>query len=247
MPLPKKNTAYTFNLSLVDRANRPQFRANPTLALGDFKVSTDGGAFANLGTTPTVEPATSTNVKVVLSAGEMNGDRIVIQAIDAAGAEWDDVVVYIDTTTATVDDLVRSTTPANALTVDASGNVKLQATTHTGATIPTVTTVTNRVTANTDQIAGSSTAATNLSNSASTIIVGSVDASPAPTTTSFADTTNLTSTVTDFYKGRVIIFVTGNLAKQATAITAYNGTTHAVTVSPALTSAPASSDTYVVV
>jgi hypothetical protein len=35
MPDPKKGVAYTFTASLVDAANRPQLKANPTLAAGD--------------------------------------------------------------------------------------------------------------------------------------------------------------------------------------------------------------------
>ena len=121
MPVPKKNVAYNFYIGLVDSANQPDFKSSPTLATGDFKVSTDGGAFANLGTLPDVDPDAGIAVKVVMSQSEMNGDTIVITGIDAAGAEWDDVLIYIDTTAVTVDDLVRSTTPANALDVTAGG------------------------------------------------------------------------------------------------------------------------------
>ncbi len=95
MPDPKKNVAYTFDVSLGDAANRPQFTANPTLATGDVKVSIDEGAFANLGTLPTVAPASGRVVKVVLAQAEMNGDRINVQFVDAAGAEWDELMVTI--------------------------------------------------------------------------------------------------------------------------------------------------------
>lgn len=104
MPDPKKNVAYTFDLSLVDSANRPQFKVNPTLATGDFKVSIDEGAFANLATLPTVTPAGGRNVKVALSAAEMNGDRITVQAVDAAGAEWDEVLVALAPAVQILDD-----------------------------------------------------------------------------------------------------------------------------------------------
>lgn len=102
MPLPVKNVAFTFSLSLVDSANRPAFKASPTLAAGDFKVSIDGGAFNNLASLPTVAPASGRNVEVALSQSEMNGDRIVVQCVDAAGAEWDDVMVAISTIDPTV-------------------------------------------------------------------------------------------------------------------------------------------------
>lgn len=115
MALPKKNVAYTFVIGLADSANRPQFKAAPTLAAGDFKVSTDGGALTNLATLPTVEPASSRLVKVALSAAEMNGDRIVVQAVDAAGAEWDEVIAYLDTSAQTAEDIYsRLGAPAGA-------------------------------------------------------------------------------------------------------------------------------------
>lgn len=96
-PYPRKNTAFTFDVALVDQANRPSFKASPTLATGDAKVSIDGGAFANLTTLPTVTPAAGRAVLVSLSAAEMNGDLIVVQLVDAAGAEWDDLLVTMET------------------------------------------------------------------------------------------------------------------------------------------------------
>lgn len=54
------------------------------------------------------------------------------------------------------------------------------------------------------------------------------------------------SATNDFYKGRVIVFTSGTLAGQATDITAYTGATTTATVT-ALTSAPANTDTAVIV
>jgi hypothetical protein len=54
------------------------------------------------------------------------------------------------------------------------------------------------------------------------------------------------SATNDFYNGRVIIFITGTLAGQATDITDYVGSTKTLTVT-ALTSAPSSGDTAVIV
>lgn len=121
MPAPKKNVAFSFMLPLVDSTNRPAFKANPTLAAGDFKHSGDGSALANLASLPATDPASSRLVKISLSQSEMNYDRVTIQCVDAAGSEWDEVIVCIDTTAVTVDDLVRSTTPANTLDVSAGG------------------------------------------------------------------------------------------------------------------------------
>ena len=117
MPDPQKNVAYTFDIGLIDTANRPDFKANPTLATGDFKVSIDNGALANLATLPVVSPASSRIVKVVMSQSEMNGDRITIVGVDASGAEWDDVIVTINTTDDTID-TVKTDTAAIKTTTD---------------------------------------------------------------------------------------------------------------------------------
>lgn len=93
---PKKNAAYIFYSSLVDSSNRPDFKDTPTLAAGDFKVSTDGGALGNLATLPTNTPG-GVMLKFSLSADEMNGDDITVVCIDAAGVEWDDILFNIQT------------------------------------------------------------------------------------------------------------------------------------------------------
>ncbi len=95
MPTPKTNVAYELYLALKDSVTG-RLKANPTIAAGDFKISTDGGAFGNLATLPVVTPAGSIAVKVSLSAAEMNGDKIILQAIDAVGSEWDDCLMFFD-------------------------------------------------------------------------------------------------------------------------------------------------------
>lgn len=122
---PKKNAAHTFFVALLSQANPNIFQANPTLAAGDVKVSIDGGAFANLATLPAVAPAGGKQVQVDLSAAEMNGNKIGILFSDAAGAEWSDLYIELETVAAQMDDLVRSTTPANTLGVDAVGRVDM--------------------------------------------------------------------------------------------------------------------------
>ena len=121
---PKKNTEYIFYTALVDAANRPDFKSSPTIASGDFKVSTDGGALANLSTIPAVTPSSSVMVKFTLSTSEMNGDNVTVVCVDAAGAEWDDLVINIQTAVRQIDDLTYlgvaiegSTTLQQALTI----------------------------------------------------------------------------------------------------------------------------------
>lgn len=109
MPAEQKNVAFTFDISLIDTASRPAFKANPTLATGDFKVSKDNGALANLGTLPTVSPASGRIVRVVLSQAEMNADRVTVVCADAAGDEWDEVIIAINTTAETVDTIKTET------------------------------------------------------------------------------------------------------------------------------------------
>ena len=97
---PVRGVAYTFSVAVIDGADSTSFKANPTIAAGDFKVSTDGSTFANLFTLPVVTPTGSISILVSLSASEMTGDKVVVQGIDVAGAEWDDVMIFIDIPTA---------------------------------------------------------------------------------------------------------------------------------------------------
>lgn len=96
---PVKNTAWVGYIALQSMANPGSFQANPTIASGDFKVSVDGGAFGNLTTLPSADPASSTTVKLSLSSSEMNGDNIKIQCIDQTSPkEWADLILTIQTT-----------------------------------------------------------------------------------------------------------------------------------------------------
>jgi len=129
---PKKNTIFIFYVGLVSQANTKIFKVNPTLAAGDFKVSTDGSAQGNLTTLPTVTPAGGQMVKITLSAAEMNGDNIIVVASDAAGAEWCDAIFNIQTSVQQVDDVSTQTSvtaiptnPALATDYTAARAVKL--------------------------------------------------------------------------------------------------------------------------
>ena len=100
---PKKNTAFTFYLTVMSQANPLIWQTNPTIAAGDFQVSTDDGAFGNPATLPTVDPAGGRQIKVVLSATEMNGDVITVVGHDAAGDEWCDIFAQIFTSEQQID------------------------------------------------------------------------------------------------------------------------------------------------
>lgn len=122
---PKKNTAFTLYLPFRTWGTS-EWRATPTIAAGDVQVSIDGGAFANTATLPAETPASGKAMKIALSAAEMNGDAIVVRCVDqTANKEWEDTGEVIYTRAVTVDDLVRSTTPANTLDVNAAGGVEV--------------------------------------------------------------------------------------------------------------------------
>ena len=95
---PTKSEDFKIRIALEDLANPGHFKANPTIAAGDFKVDIDGGGLTNLTTLPSVDPAGSVLVLVSLSNTEMNGDVITIVGIDQTSPpEWADFVVSIPT------------------------------------------------------------------------------------------------------------------------------------------------------
>lgn len=74
--------------------------ANPTIAAtGDFKVSIDGGAQANVAIAPTSDAAGL--VTWLPSQAETNGDYVVLLANDADGDEWEPVTIAFETQMAT--------------------------------------------------------------------------------------------------------------------------------------------------
>lgn len=98
----EQNIASFFVVPLIDRANRPSYKASPTLAAGDVKIIRHtGGSWnvANVGTLPSAISGATTQILVTLTATELNPDNtkypIIIQFIDAAGSEWDDQTVII--------------------------------------------------------------------------------------------------------------------------------------------------------
>lgn len=96
---PLKNEDFKTPATLEDYANPGNFKANPTLASGDWKISKDGGAFANLATLPTVSPASGVGIMIELSASEMNADVVLIVGIDQTSPkEWADFSLAIPTT-----------------------------------------------------------------------------------------------------------------------------------------------------
>lgn len=90
-------SAFVFPAVLFQRANSQLIQTSVTLAIGDVKISLDGGGYANIGTLPT-EIGTTGELIVTLSGAETTGalKYISVKFVDAAGAEWCDVVYVID-------------------------------------------------------------------------------------------------------------------------------------------------------
>ena len=95
---PTKNENFLIRIALEDMSVSGSFKSNPTIAAGDFKVDIDGAGFNNLGTLPSVSPASTVAVLLTLANTEMNGDVISIQGIDQTSPkEWADFFLSIPT------------------------------------------------------------------------------------------------------------------------------------------------------
>lgn len=170
--------AKTFSVALVDASDRLSLKVNPTIEVGDVKISKNGGSLANLTYTPTPEPAGSAIVKVELTDSEMDAERIDIVFSDQTNPkEWADHHIHMQ--------------PLADLGVR-----------------------------------------------------GHVIADSANSTTSFK--TSVTSSVTDFCKGQIIRFVSGNLKGQVRSVTAFDAATSFITVGEAFSEVPAGDDDFVI-
>jgi hypothetical protein len=96
---PVKNEDFIIYVCVYD-ANVPnRHKVNPTIAAGDWQISKDGGAFANLATLPAVTPASGAAVKITLSSTEMNADNVLVRWADQTDPpEWADDFLAIPTT-----------------------------------------------------------------------------------------------------------------------------------------------------
>lgn len=98
---PKKNNTggFLIRIGLQDMTLNGSLKSNPTIAAGDFKVDIDGAGFNNLGTLPSVSPASSVAVLITLSQAETNGDVITIAGVDQTSPkEWADFFLSFPTT-----------------------------------------------------------------------------------------------------------------------------------------------------
>jgi hypothetical protein len=103
--------------------------------------------------------------------------------------------------------------------------------------------VTGRMSSDAVAISGSTDAADKLEASAETMETGAAAAGTLSTTQM---TTNLTEATDDHYNGRIIVWTSGVLLRQATDITDYDGTNKLLTFT-AVTEAPTATDTFVII
>lgn len=98
---PVKSQDFVTYIGLRSASNGNKFQVNPTIEAGDFKISKDGGALANLATLPVVEPSGSKMVKITISDTEKGADNVTIIASDQTDPEeWADFMLTIPTTSA---------------------------------------------------------------------------------------------------------------------------------------------------
>ena len=97
MSEPISGQAFTQYVTLNNISDPRFFLVDPTIVAGDFQLSKDGGALANLTNLPAVDPAGSKFVKLDLTADEMTGENISIIASDQSADQWEDLSILIDT------------------------------------------------------------------------------------------------------------------------------------------------------
>lgn len=113
MSEPKLNQSFTDYMIVEDSLNPGKAKVNPTIAAGDFQVSGNGAAFANLTNLPTKLPASSEMVQIILTAAEMNFSRVVVRARDVAGGEWEEAFITLQTLASTLADVNAKTALLN--------------------------------------------------------------------------------------------------------------------------------------
>jgi len=255
---PKKGVQYITFVGLVSQADTKLLKVNPTIAAGDFKVSIDGGALANLATLPVVTPAASTMVKITLSTSEMNGDNVTVVCSDASGAEWCDLLINIQTSARQVDDLAWPTTAGRSIDVTTTGGVGIDwanvENPTTALNLSATTIATSQAVASVSGAVGSVTAGVTVTTNndktgygltaleSASLHSGTAQAGASSTITLAAGA----SSTDGLYVGEAVKVYGGTGAGQARVITAYNGTTKVATVDRVWAVNPASDSTYAV-
>lgn len=219
--------AFTTNVFLVSQADTKLLKANPTIASGDFKVSKDNGAFANLTTLPSVSPASGTQVVVALSATEMQCLNAGVTCIDAAGAEWCDQAINIATGVRAIDDLAFPVVSGRGMDVSTDGDVEANVTKLLGTAWLT------------PGVAGTPDVNAKLVNAIAAEATGGFHspvvrggtAQATGNTTSAIKLDSGASAANDFYKRMVVRIMSGTSAGSFGVINQYVGATKVATIS----------------
>lgn len=239
----------------LDSTNAP---GTYRLDLSDAMVSAEGTLTIYLhGATNLLQ--TPIRVHVASATRGYTGTAVPAAAADAAGglvisdAGGLDVDTYLGRITGNV--ALASSLPSNfsLLGINGSGHVSrvtLVDTTTTNtdmvAAAPTAASVADAVwdeALSGHTVAGSTGKAMKQLKEGTITTEAAIDDTSA-TTTSFV--TNLTESTTSYYSNKIMVFISGSLSGQARIITNYNGTTKAITLEEALTSAPADGDEFLI-
>lgn len=90
---PISGEPYAFTLSLFSQSTGSIVQ-NPSVESDDFQISTDGGAFTPLTSTPTVTPAGGYAVEFNLTSAEVGNDHFCVLCIDSADDEWKSIAYH---------------------------------------------------------------------------------------------------------------------------------------------------------
>jgi len=211
-------------------------------ALNDFDPAAD--TVANVTTVASVTNAVTTDT----ASRDASKADVSALATAASIAALND----FNPTTDTVANVTTVGSVTNAVTTDTASRDASKADVSALATAASIAALNDFDPATTQvdvgKINGDSTSASNLQKSTSQIIQGSVSVSNlTPTSSSFASS-SITESTADHYKGRIVIFTSGNLSGQATDITAYSlSSGEGVFSVSQMTEAPSNSDTFVIV
>jgi len=93
---PQQGVSFTFYSPLGDKLDPDTFLIDPTIVAGDFRVSIDGAALANMTNLPSVSPSGSSQVEFILTDAEMTGsNNVSVVGIDVADDEWQNITINV--------------------------------------------------------------------------------------------------------------------------------------------------------
>ena len=249
---PKRASIYTFPISLVSVGKTDVFTTTVTITSLDVMVSKDFGSFATIAAAPvelnTTAPAATGVLLTTLTALEMTADTVTVLFHDAAGAQWQDALVTIQTTTSLFDDLATSTAVSTATGLVGSVGTIVGSVGTVAGSVGTIVGSVGTVAGNTST--GVSTAnsliasvGTAVGANSGILLTGTARASTSSTIKLAASGP---SDSDDIYNGMVVGILSGTGVGQCRMIYDYNGTTHAASVSRAWTTTPSTDSVYII-